>query len=166
MQIYLQKSCEKVYFATQMTLIGWICGFELRGKGGDDETSEGGIELVGRCAEELGVGASDVLLSGFTVLDVTVLPISKTVGIGHLGFAKGNRLQESADGTLSALGKRSGVRVADCVSVSATVASTHDDTFFAREFATKMVKRKCGFYFSHMSNKLGSCHSETIVLFA
>lgn len=81
MQIYLQKSCEKVYFATQMTLIGWICGFELGRKGGNDEATESGIELVGRCAEELGIGASDVFIGSFGVLEVTVLPIRETVGI-------------------------------------------------------------------------------------
>ena len=81
MQIYLQKSHEKLNFATQMALIGWICGFELRGKGGDDEAAESGIELIGSRAEKLSVGASDVLIGGFGVLEITVLPIRETVGI-------------------------------------------------------------------------------------
>ena len=131
--------------------------------GSDDEAAKSGIILVGRCAQELGVGTCDVLVSGFAVLDVTVLPIRETFGVKHFGLAKGYCLRESADSAFAALGKRSGVRVHNCVSVRATVAGTHDDTFFAGEFATKMVKRKGGFYFSHMSNKLGSCHSETIV---
>lgn len=135
----------------------------MRGEGSDDEAAEGGIELVGCCAEELGVCAGDVLVSGFAVMDVTVLPISEAFGIGHLGLALTDGLGEGADGTLAALGKRSCVRVCDCISVRATVAGTHDDTFFAREFATEEVKRKGRFYFCHMSNKLGSCHSETIV---
>ena len=115
----------------------------MRGKGGDDETTEGAVELVGRasvrgsgrrsgCAEELGVGAGDVLVGGFAVLVVTVLPIRKTFGVEHFGLAKGYSLGESADGTLAALGKRSGVRVHDCISVGATVAGAHDDTLFAR----------------------------------
>ena len=60
----------------------------MRRKGGDDEATESAIELVGRCAEELGVGAGDMLVSGFAVLDVTVLPIGKAVRIGHLRFIK------------------------------------------------------------------------------
>ena len=146
----------------------------MRGKGGDDEATEGAVELVGRasvrggrrrsrCAEELGVGACDVFIGGFTVLDITILPVGETFGVKHFGLAECDNLRESADSTFAALGKRSGVWVSDSVSVRATVAGTHDDTFFAREFATKMVKRKGWLYFSHMSNKLGSCHSETIV---
>ena len=114
-----------------MALIRWVFGFELGGKGGDDEATESGIELVCPCAEELGVGTLKVLVGGFAVLDVTVLPISKTVGIGHLGFAECDCLREKADGLFAALCKRSGVWVRDCVSVRATVASSHDDTFFA-----------------------------------
>ena len=67
-------------------------------KGGDDEATESAIELVGRCAEELGVGTSDMLVSGFAVLDVTVLPIGETVGIGHLRFAEAHSFGERADG--------------------------------------------------------------------
>ena len=144
----------------QTKLLGRVGGFELGGEGGDDEAAEGAVELVGRasvrgggrrsrCAEELGIGASEVLLSCLAVLDITVLPIGEADGIGHLGLAKGYGLRESADSTLAALGKRSGVRVGDSVSVGATIAGTHNDTFFAREFATEMVKRKGGFYFSH-----------------
>ena len=114
-----------------MTLIGWICGFELGGKGGDDEATECGIELVRSCAKELLVGTLKVLVCGFAVLDVTVSPVRETVGIGHLGFAEGYSLREKADSLLAALGKRSGVRVGDSVSVGATVAGAHDDTFFA-----------------------------------
>ena len=135
-------------------------------KRSDDETAEGAIELVGRCAEELGVGASKVLVGGFAVLGIAILPVGEAFGIKHFRLAERDCLGESADGTLSALGKRSGVRVHNCVSVCATVSSAHDDTFFAGEFATEMVKRKGGFYFCHMSNKFGSCHSETIVSFA
>lgn len=115
-----------------MTLIGWICGFELGGKGGDDEATESGIELVYSCAEELLVGALKVLVSGFAVLDVTILPIRETVGIGHLGFAECDCLREKADGLFAALCKRTGIRVCDSISVRATVAGSHNDTFFAR----------------------------------
>ena len=135
----------------------------MRGEGSDDEAAESGIELVGCCAEELGIGVCDMLVGGFAVMDVTVLPINEAFGIGHFRLALTDGLGEGADGTLAALGKRSGVRVGDCVSVRTAVAGTHDDAFFAREFATEMVKRKSGFYFCHMSNKLGSCQSETIV---
>ena len=101
-------------------------------KRGDDEAAEGAIELVGRCAEELGVGAGDMFVRGFAVLDVTSLPIGETVGIRHLHFAEAHSFGERADGTFAALGERSGVRVLDCISVRATVAGAHDDAFFAR----------------------------------
>lgn len=52
-----------------------------------DEATEGAIELVGRCAKELGIGASWVLAGGFGVLEITVLPVGETVGIRHLSFA-------------------------------------------------------------------------------
>ena len=99
-------------------------------KRSDDEATEGAIELVGGCAEELGVGAGYVLVCGFAVLDVTVLPIGKAVRIGHLRFAEAHSFGECADGTFAGLGKRSGVRVLDSISVRATVAGAHDDAFF------------------------------------
>ena len=101
----------------------------MRRKGGDDEAAESAIELVGRCAEELGVGADDVFVSGFAVLDVTILPIGETVRIRHLHFAEAHGFRERADGTFAAFGKRSGVRVLDSISVRATVTGAHDDAF-------------------------------------
>ena len=106
-----------------------FCGLYLRRNGGDDEATEGGIELVGRCAEELGVGAGYVLVSGFAVQDVTVLPIGKAVQIGHLRFTEAHGFGECADGAFAAFGKRSGVRVLDSISVRATVTGAHDDAF-------------------------------------
>ena len=97
-----------------------------------------------------------MFVSGFAVLDVTILPIGETVGIGHLRFAEAHSFGERADGAFAALGERSCVRVCDRISVRATVAGAHDDAFFTGEFATEMVKRKGGFYMCHMSNKLGS----------
>ena len=102
----------------------------MYGEGGDDEATESAIELVGRCAEELGVGADDVFVSGFAVLDVTILPIGETVGIRHLRFAEVHGFRESANSTFAALGKRSGIWVNDSVRVRATVPGAHDDTFF------------------------------------
>ena len=102
----------------------------MGGKGGDDEATEGAVELVGCCAKELGIGASDMFVCGFAVLDVTVLPIGETVGIGHLHFAEAHGFGERADSAFAALGERSGVRVLDCISVRATVAGAHDDAFF------------------------------------
>lgn len=126
------------------------------GEGGDDEATESSIELVGGSAEEFGVGADDVFVSGFAVLDVTILPIGETVGIGHLRFAETHGFRERADGAFAALGERSCVRVCDSISVRTTVAGAHDDAFFTGEFATEMVKREGGFYMCHVSNKLGS----------
>ena len=101
----------------------------MSGERGDDEAAEGAIELVGGCAEELGVGTGDMFVSGFAVLDVTILPIGETVGIGHLRFAETHGFRECADGAFAAFGKRSGVWVLDRISVRATVAGAHDDAF-------------------------------------
>ena len=117
-----------------------FCGIQLGGERGDDEAAERGVELVGRasgrgsgrrsgCAEETGVGAGNVLVGGFAVLDVTVLPISKAFGIGHLCFAEVYGFGEGADSTFAALGERTGVRVLDSISVCAPVAGAHDDAF-------------------------------------
>ena len=102
----------------------------MGGEGGDDEATESAIELVGRCAEELGVGADDVFVSGFAVLDVTILPIGETVGIRHLRFAETHGFRERADSAFAALGKRSSIWIKDCVRVRATIAGAHDDAFF------------------------------------
>ena len=102
----------------------------MGGERGYDEAAECGIELVGRCAEELGIGAGDVFVSGFAVLDVTVLPIGETVGIGHLRFAEAHGFGECADGAFAALGERAGIGVLDSIGVRATVAGAHDDAFF------------------------------------
>lgn len=99
-------------------------------KRGDDEATECAIELVGGCAEELGVGASDMFVRGFAVLEISVLPIGETVGIRHLRFAEVHGFRESADSAFAALGERSGIRIKDCVRVRATVSGAHDDTFF------------------------------------
>ena len=102
----------------------------MYGEGGDDEATESAIELVGRCAKKLGIGASDMFVRGFAVLEITVLPISETVGIRHLRLAEVDGLGESADSTFAALGKRSSIRIKDCVRVRTSVAGAHDDTFF------------------------------------
>ena len=101
-----------------------------RAERGDDEATECGIELVGRCAKKRGSGASWVLACGFGVLEITVLPIGETVGIRHLRLAEVDGLGESADSTFAALGKRSSIRIKDCICVRATIAGAHDDTFF------------------------------------
>ena len=95
----------------------------------DDEAAECGIELVGRCTKELGIGAGDMFVRGFAVLEISVLPIGETVGIRHLRFAEVYGFRESADSAFAALGKRSGIWIKDCVRVRATVAGAHDDTF-------------------------------------
>lgn len=81
-----------------------MSGFELCGNGSYDEATEGAIELVGCCAEELGVGASDMFVRGFAVLKIAVLPIGETVELRHLRFAEADGLGESADSTFAALG--------------------------------------------------------------
>ena len=101
-----------------------------RAERGDDEATECGIELVGCCAKKLGIGASDMFVRGFAVLEITVLPISETVGIRHLRLAEVDSLGESADSTFAALGKRSSIRIKDCICVRTSVAGAHDDAFF------------------------------------
>ncbi len=99
-------------------------------KRSDDETTKSTIELVGCCAEELGVGAGNVFVSRFAVLDVTILPIGETVWIGHLYLTEVHGFGERTDGAFAALGKRSGIWVLNSISVRATVAGAHDDAFF------------------------------------
>ena len=130
----------------------------MGGEGGDDEATESAIELIRSCSKVFEVGASYVFVGSFAVLKIAVLPTGETVGIGHLRLAEADGFGKRADGAFAALGKRSGIGVLDSISVRATVAGAHDDTFFTRKFATEMVKRKGGFYFCHMSNKLGSHH--------
>ena len=101
-----------------------------RAERGYDEATECAIELVGCCAEELGIGASDMFVRGFAVLEITVFPISETIGIGHLRFAEVHGFRESADSAFAALSKRSSIWIKDCVRVRATIAGAHDDTFF------------------------------------
>ena len=101
-----------------------------RAERGYDEATECGIELVGRCAKNLGIGAGDMFVRGFAVLEIAVLPISETVGIRHLRFAEVHGFRESANSTFAALGKRSGIWIKDSVRVRATVPGAHDDTFF------------------------------------
>ena len=101
-----------------------------RAERGYDEATESAIELVGRCAKKLGIGASDMFVRGFAVLEITVLPVGEAVGIGHLRLAEVDGLRESADSAFAALSKRSSIWIKDCVRVRATVAGTHDDTFF------------------------------------
>ena len=103
---------------------------ELGREGGDDETAEGGIELIRRCAEELGIGSRGVAIRQFAVLGIAILPVCETFEIGHLGFANGYRLREGADGTFAALGERACIWIKDCVGVRTTVAGAHDDTLF------------------------------------
>ena len=91
-----------------------------------------------------------MLIGSTAVLDVTVLPVREAFGIGHLKLALADGFGECADGTLAALGKRSGVGVHNSVGMRATVAGTHDDAFAGREPATEVIKRKGG---------LNSCHS-------
>lgn len=101
----------------------------MGGEGGDDEATESAVELVGGSAEKFGIGADDVFVSGFAVLDVTILPIGETVGIRHLRFAETHGFRERADSAFAAPGERSGVRLLDSISVRATVAGAHDDAF-------------------------------------
>jgi len=137
-----------------------VGSFELGGEGGDDEAAERGVELVGGasgrgsgrrsgCAEETGVGAGNVLVGGFAVLDVAVLPPGEAVGVGHLKLALADGFGEGADGTLAAFSKRSGVGVHNSVSMGAAVASTHNDALLGGELATEVVKGKGGLNFSH-----------------
>lgn len=129
-------------------------------EGGDDEAAERAVELVGgacgrgsgrrsRCAEETGVGAGNVLVGGFAVLDVTVLPPGEAVGVGHLQLALADGIGEGADGTLAALGERTGVGVHNSVSMGATVAGAHNDALLGGELATEVVEGKSGLNLCH-----------------
>ena len=101
----------------------------MRRKRCDDEATESAVELVGGSAEKFGIGAGDMFVRGFAVLDVTSLPIGETIWIGHLRFTEAHGFGERTNGAFATLGERSGVRVLDCISVRATVAGAHDDAF-------------------------------------
>lgn len=133
----------------QTKLLGRVGSFELGGEGGDDEAAERSVELVRGRAEETGVGAGDVLVGGFAVLDITVLPPGKAVGVGHLKLTLADGFGERADGTLAALGKRSCVGVHNRVSVGAAVAGAHNDALFGGELATEVVEGKGGLNLCH-----------------
>ena len=124
----------------------WRMGcFELSGEGGDDEAAERGIELVGSCAEELGIGAGDMLAGSTDVLEITLLPPGEAVRVGHLRLALADSLGEGADGTLAALGERAGVRIHNSIGVGAAIAGAHDDALLGGELATEVVERESGF---------------------
>ena len=128
----------------------WRMGcFELSGEGGDDEAAESGIELVGSCAEELGIGAGNMLAGCARVLDITLLPPGEAVRVGHLRLALADSLGEGADGTFAALGERAGVRIHNSIGVGAAIAGAHDDAFLSRKPATEVVEGESGLNFSH-----------------
>lgn len=117
---------------------------------GDDETAEGTVVPVGGRAEKLGIGTSDMAARLPTVSGIAVLPISQAFRIGHLGLALRNRFGERTDGSFAPFGKGTCVRMNDGICLRATVAGTHNNAFRGREFATKMIKREGGLYFSHI----------------
>ena len=126
----------------------------MGGEGSDDKAAEGGVELLGGAsgsgsADELGIGAGNVLAGGFAVLEVTFLPPGEAFGIRHLNLALPDGFGESADSTFAALGEGAGVRVQDSVSVGAAVAGAHNDALLGGELATEVVEGKSGLNFSH-----------------
>ena len=123
--------------------------FELSGEGGDDEAAESGIELVGSCAEELGIGAGDMLACSTDVLEITLLPPGEAVRVGHLRLALADSLGEGADGTFAALGERAGVRIHNSIGVGAAIAGAHNDAFLSRKPATEVVEGESRLNFSH-----------------
>jgi len=118
--------------------------------GGDDEAAEGAVVAVGRRAEELGIGTGDMATRLAAVQGIAVPPIRQTIRSSHLGLALRDRFGERTDGSYAALGKGACVRVKDGICLRATVAGTHDNAFRGREFATEVIKREGGFYFSHI----------------
>ena len=126
--------------------------FELSGEGGDNEAAESGIELVGSCAEELGIGAGNMLACSTDVLEITLLPPGEAVRVGHLRLALADSLGESADSAFATLGKRAGVRIHNSIGVGAAIAGAHDDAFLRGKPATEVVEGESGFYFSHSAD--------------
>ena len=124
-------------------------GAELDGESGDDETAEGAVELVGVGADKLSISAGGIAASQFCVLGIAILPESEALRVGHLGFALRDGLRESEDNWSAVLRDRAFVRVHNRVSMRATVASSHNNTFLSGKFATKIIKGKCRFYMCH-----------------
>ena len=81
-----------------------------------DEATEGLVVFVGgdvgvaiRCAEKVGIGTREIGVGGFLIGSIAVLPISKAVGIGHLGFGLLGKLTKRS--VQFALARRYGLRV-------------------------------------------------------
>lgn len=121
MQIYRKKNTEFVNFVTYLTLFLYICPYLSR-KRGDYEATESGIELVRSCVDKFGIGASYMFVCGFAVLEIAVLPIGKTVGIGHLRLAEADGFGERADGAFAAL---------SCICVR-----THEHYYITKRYPT------------------------------
>ena len=136
LQNYKEKSEYANIFAKNL-----LAGAESGGKGGDDEAAEGDVILIRLCAYELRVRFGRITFCEFIILRITVLPESEPFRIGHLLFALFDRLGESIDNVLLVIRKRPRKRMSDSVRMCTPIPCAHHDTFFAREFTTKMVKR-------------------------
>ena len=72
----------------------------MGGEGGDDEATESKVILIRFGSYELKVRFDCISFGKFGITGISLLPVSKTLGILHLEFALRNRLGEGIDNCL------------------------------------------------------------------
>ena len=101
-------------------------------QGADDEATESGI----------GIGVSIWVAVGFlAVVGVLLFPLGTEFGGVHDDRGLVDCVLESSNGALALGSNRTFIRMFDSISMSATVAGTHDNLFFGSEFARHGVER-------------------------
>ena len=101
-------------------------------EGADDEAAEGGV----------GIGVSVGVAVGFLAVGGELLfPLRAEFGgiQDDRGLVDG--ICEGCDGALAFRGNWTFIRMLDCISMRAAIASAHDNLFFRSEFARHGVER-------------------------
>ena len=115
--------------------------FSCVDEGADDEAAEGGV----------GIGVSVRVAVGFLAVGSKfLLPFGAEFGGVQNDRSLVDCVLESRDGALTFGSHRAFIRMFDYISMSATIASAHDNLFFGSEFARHGVK---------WVSEGGACHS-------
>ena len=109
-----------------------ILGFRGMNQRADDEAAEGGV----------GIGVSIGIAVGFLAVGSEfLLPLGTEFGGVQDDRGLVDRVLESRDSALAFGRNRTFIRMFDCISMRATIASAHDNLFFRSEFARHGVER-------------------------
>ena len=101
-------------------------------EGADDEAAEGGV----------GIGVSVGIAVGFLAVGgVLLFPLGAEVGSIQDDRGLVDCVLESRDSALAFGGYWTFIRMLDCISMRAAIASAHDNLFFRSEFARHGVER-------------------------